>query len=69
MRWRTPAPPRYPTSGELRTRYVFAWTPTVVGKYTVWLERYAINERFFQPVGGGPGWWTETDRSTLVWGY
>lgn len=64
MRWQTKKddPPK---GGELRCRYIIAWKPTEVGDKTVWLERYEIKERFFQPTGGGPGWWSEISRNTL----
>lgn len=54
-----------PKDGETRTRYVFAWKPTVVDDEVVWLESYAIYERFFQPSSGAPGWWSESERRTL----
>lgn len=64
MRWKTnkTSPPK---GEDKRVRYVFAWKPTEVGKYTVWLERYAVEESFFQPAGGNPGWWFHTGTYTL----
>ena len=51
--------------GETRTRRVFAWKRTPVGKKIVWLERYEVHERYFAPAGGCPGWWSESSRNTL----
>jgi hypothetical protein len=52
-----------------RTRRVFAWKKTKVGDYHVWLEHYEVHERFYAPVGGNPGWWSETSRNVLEWYY
>lgn len=68
MRWKTAKPPP-PKGGDTRSRKVFAWRPTKVGEYTVWLERYIIEEQYFQPAGGNPGWWSEKGRYTLVYYY
>jgi hypothetical protein len=62
MRWKTPETPK---NGEQRTRRVFAWKPTKIGKETVWLEFYAVREQFFVPAGGGPGWWAYRSTETL----
>ena len=51
--------------GDTRVRRVFAWNRTPVGEKVVWLERYEVHERYFEPVGGGPGWWSESGRNTL----
>jgi hypothetical protein len=56
-----------PINGQIRTRRVFAWKKTRVGDYWVWLESYMVIEKFYQPVGGNPGWWSETDRIVLEW--
>jgi hypothetical protein len=53
-----------PKNGEVRTRRVFAWKKTKVGQYMVWLEFYQVTEKFYQPVGGTPGWWSEIGRDT-----
>ena len=60
---KTITPPKH---GEHRTRRVFAWRKTRVGDYWVWLETYEVHERFFQPVCGGPGWWSETSTNVLM---
>lgn len=54
-----------PKDGQTRIRHVFAWTPAKVGDVMVWLESYAIYERFFRPPSGAPGWWSEDSRETL----
>lgn len=59
--------PELPKSGEVRLRAVFAWKPTRVGDFVVWLETYRLKETFFQPAGGHPGWWRETGREPLYW--
>ena len=56
-----------PKSGDKRTRRVFAWRKTKIGEYIVWLETYEIDEIFFQPAGGNPGWWSEKAKRTLVY--
>lgn len=64
MRWnRKPAP----AAGQwnIRERRVFAWKPTPVGDYIVWLEWFAVHEQFFQPASGSPGWWKESSRNVL----
>ena len=42
MKWKTVKP--VPKHGEVRTRHKFAWWPTDVEEYTVWLETYQVNE-------------------------
>lgn len=59
MRWKH-KPPEYPEDGEIRARRKFAWRPTLVEGVMVWLEFYAIEERFYQPESGDPGWWWVT---------
>ena len=54
-------------NGDLRDRQVFAWRMTRVGDYHVWLETYQIREKYFQPVGGNPGWWSEVEKTPLFW--
>ena len=58
-----------PKNGATRTIRRFAWRRTRVGNYIVWLERYKIEERYFQPASGNPGWWHEIERRRLVWMY
>jgi len=41
-----------------RTRYVFAWIPTRVGSWFVWLESYKIQECLALD-----GFWEETSRN------
>ncbi len=55
--------------GEERVRRQFAWKPAKVGKQMVWLEHYEIEERFFAPASGNPGWWKEISRQALDWYY
>jgi hypothetical protein len=58
-----------PKRNDIRIRRIFAWKKTRVGDYEVWLESYQVTEKFFQPAGGNPGWWSETDRTVLEWMY
>mgnify|MGYP003346217926 CR=1 FL=1 len=41
MRWKTK---RIPKEGDTRERFPFAWLPTKIDDYTVWLERYWVQE-------------------------
>jgi hypothetical protein len=41
MRWRT-RPLPLPEPGTIQHFARFAWTPTKVGKHTVWLENYTV---------------------------
>jgi hypothetical protein len=43
MRWQAK---KLPEQGDYRTRRVFAWTPTKVNDYIVWLEFYFIREKY-----------------------
>jgi len=54
-----------PKDGECRELRQFAWRPTKVNGGTVWLESYAINQRYFRPTGGGLGWWSEGTKERL----
>ena len=45
-----------PIEGQQRDRFPFAWTPTQVEEYKVWLERYWIMEIYVQ------GEWIEIKR-------
>jgi hypothetical protein len=56
-----------PHAGETRIRKVFAWRRTEVGRHVVWLEFYEVHEKFFQPLGGGAGWWSEKSRHLACW--
>ena len=63
MRWKArPAPE--PKDGDARVVRRYAGRPTRVGDMTVWLESYAVRERFFQPLNGA-GRWDEDGRETL----
>lgn len=64
MKWSYQPPPVL-TGGETRSRRVFAWKPTRIGQWVVWLEFYEVHERFFAPASGNPGRWTETSINTL----
>jgi hypothetical protein len=64
MRWKKEREPS-PQGGETRTVRRFAWKRTEVGDQTVWLEFYEVHEQFFAPRGGGPGWWSETNRNHI----
>lgn len=55
-----------PKDGEVRMLYPFAWKPTNVNGGVVWLERYVIRKRYFQPAGGSPGWWIATTPERLI---
>jgi len=35
-----------PKGGETRTYRRFAWKPTVVGQWNIWLESYQITEQY-----------------------
>jgi hypothetical protein len=43
MRWKHKADPR---EGDVRNIRKFAWKPTVVGEYKVWLEFYHIVQQY-----------------------
>lgn len=62
MRWKKPQEPK---AGDVRTRRLFAWKPKTIGDVVVWLEFYAIRERYYTPVGGNPGWWSHHETVTL----
>lgn len=51
-----------PTDGETRSRKKFAWLPTRIGKYTVWLEFYFVQERYCR-IPGCKGWWAYENSS------
>jgi hypothetical protein len=72
MKWKAKIPPK---EGDKRQRFRFAWKPTKVEKYTVWLEFYGVNE-----VYGLKAWqdkdgiqcreiWEEVDRYIPIWYY
>ena len=66
MKWKIKKQPNY-KGGDLRDRTVFAWRKTKVGDYHVWLETYCVRERYFQPISGTPGWWSEIEKIPLFW--
>lgn len=43
MRWKADSTPK---EGDTRNRRKFAWFPTLVGDYIVWLERFGIEEKY-----------------------
>ncbi len=58
MKWKIKQEPKL---GNIRCRRVFAWMPTVVGEYIVWLERYEVKEEYIMDE------WVEVDRWDLCW--
>lgn len=46
MRFKIKPIPKEPEVGDTRTIYKFAWKPTIVCKYKVWLEKYKITEEY-----------------------
>jgi hypothetical protein len=64
MRWRVEPKiqKKSPQHGDYRTRRVFAWTPTKVNDYMVWLEFYRIYEKYIESTLDDP-YWEEQDRS------
>lgn len=65
MRWKYE--PERPKNGDIRVKRVFAWKKTRIGNYIIWLETYQVTEKYFEPVGGNPGWWSEISKETLDW--
>ena len=73
MKWKAK---KQPKEGDFRCRKVFAWFPTKVEEYTVWLETYEVKE-FYQAIAVVGEFndihkelqWVETDRWTLVYMY
>lgn len=55
MRW---VIPKKPVTGETRTTKKFAWIPTEVPGYTIWLEYYIQVERFSRL----DGWYVDSVR-------
>jgi len=45
MRWKTARAPR-PKEGDTRNRCVFAWMPVEIEGVAIWLEYYAVTERY-----------------------
>lgn len=54
MRWKH-EPKQSPEDGATRTRTAYAWFPCRVDGHTVWLEVYAVDERY--RVMAGPRRW------------
>ena len=54
MKWLHPKP--IPIEGQRRERFPFAWKPTQVKQYKVWLERYWVMEQYVH------GEWVEVIR-------
>jgi hypothetical protein len=59
MRWLT-GKKVLPNTGDIRRRPKFAWTPTKIGRYTVWLEFYTLTEWYVQSAG-----WLKYSTNTL----
>lgn len=72
MRWKTNPTPKV---GDTRERFPFAWLPTTVREYTVWLERYWIKEElchvavFDEGVVYPVEQWVERERNTAMYYY
>jgi hypothetical protein len=65
MKWKTVKP--VPKHGEIRTRRKFAWWPTKVKDYTVWLETYQITEMRieYKEQHDVPGHWHQLSKDLL----
>lgn len=67
MRWKINNPS--PKEGNIRRRNKFAFFPTVVGDYRVWLEKYQVTEECTKYIDASYGkymyTWTEVSRRTL----
>lgn len=46
MRFKIKQPPKKPKLGDTRNINKFAWKPTIVGNYKVWLESYQVTEQY-----------------------
>jgi hypothetical protein len=55
MKWLHPKPE--PVVGQTRERFPFAWLPTQVGRYRMWLERYWLKEVYTHDLT-----WVEIER-------
>ena len=70
MKWKAKKEPK---EGDFRCRKVFAWFPTRVNDYTVWLESFEVKEVYQmvaltdENVIHGQLEWVEVDRWDLVW--
>lgn len=65
MRWKIKIPE--PKIDDIRHRNVFAFLPTAIGNYKVWLEFYQVTEEYMLIVGpdGEPKpQWKEVSRRT-----
>lgn len=68
MRWKIKAPPK---QGDWRYRHKFAFFPTQVENYMVWLETFYIKERYIEVGVFDEGnihcemQWVEYDRGLL----
>jgi hypothetical protein len=54
--------------GHHRERFPFAWTPTRVGDYTVWLERYWVKEKLVG-IAYDKEMWVEVERAIACYYY
>lgn len=72
MKWKAKIPPK---EGDKRQRFLFAWKPTKVEEYTVWLELYGVIEVYGLKAWSGKNGiecreiWEETDRYIPCWYY
>ena len=72
MRWKAKPIPKV---GDFRERFPFAWLPTEVGEYTVWLERYWVKEELTHVAVLDEGVvypverWVERERNTAMYYY
>ncbi len=71
MRWKIKSIPKEPEVGDARYIRKFAWKPTVVGNFKVWLESYQVTEEY-QKMGHMSDYgmipycrWLEVKRETL----
>ena len=72
MRWKADQTPK---EGDTRERRKFAWFPTLIGEYYVWLERYGITEKYMATLRFDFDTkmpyhvleWVETEQYTLVY--
>lgn len=66
MKWKL----NLPENGLRKAKIHFAWWPTEVGDYTVWLENYQVTYEACRMEGGDPKmkyvFWKEVDRNILV---
>lgn len=64
MKWK--ASPDVPTLGQKKRVTKFAWVPTRVNEWTVWLESYQVNLIWLDDGGWRKPKWKEESRNILV---